>query len=248
MEATLSLLEKKQIATNVYAFYFEKPEGFTYKAGQFVEINVPTFKPAFFSLASAPYEDRLMIATRWRSDSPFKEAFIKIDELPIKGPFGNFVLPEDTSIPIVLLAGGIGITPFLSIAKQASYEERTTQIDLFYVNKTTQDALFYTKLNRPTLTPDKEKEIMFTSLSLTKKHEPFMVELFELQVQNPQFTFTPFLPNARDIEDVPNYDKAKYYLCGSPTSVTNFKKLLASVNIPKEQVKVEDFPGYPTTF
>jgi len=72
------LKSRQEIAAGTMAFRFEKPEGFAYKAGQFADYTLinPSETDAEgntrgFSLASAPYEDYLMLATRMR-DTAFK--------------------------------------------------------------------------------------------------------------------------------------------------------------------------------
>ncbi len=58
-----------------------------------------------------------MIATRMR-DTAFKRVLAKMpagSPVQMEGPSGNLVLPNDASRPVVLLAGGIGITPFRSM-------------------------------------------------------------------------------------------------------------------------------------
>src|SRR5665213_4234325 len=74
----VKLKGKQEIAAETMAFYFEKPKGFVYKAGQYVDYTL--INPAEtdaegntrgFSLASAPYENDLMSATRMR-DTAFK--------------------------------------------------------------------------------------------------------------------------------------------------------------------------------
>ena len=69
----VKLQRKEEIADGTMAFYFEKPKGFEFKAGQFGDFTLidPAETDAEgntrgFSLASAPYEDFLMFATRMR--------------------------------------------------------------------------------------------------------------------------------------------------------------------------------------
>src|ERR1041384_6875639 len=93
----IKLKAGEQIAEGTMAFHFEKPEGFVYKAGQFADYTL--INPAEtdaegnmrgFSLASAPYEDFLMFATRIR-DTAFKRVLKTIDlgtELTLDAPYG----------------------------------------------------------------------------------------------------------------------------------------------------------------
>ena len=108
------------------AFYLEKPEGFDFIAGQYMTVSL--FNPPetddegdsrFLSIASAPYEKYLMVATRIR-DTAFKRVLKNLlvgSEIKIAGPDGSFYLPQKSFRPVVFLIGGIGITPVFSIIK-----------------------------------------------------------------------------------------------------------------------------------
>ena len=137
------------------AFYFERPHGFEFKAGQFA--NVTLLDPIetdiggntrSLSIASAPHEEDLMVAMRNR-DTAFKRV---IHALPIgspvlfQGPYGNFTLHGDTARPAVFLAGGIGITPFRSMIWQAIATRSLRQMFLFYANRRPEEAAFLEEL------------------------------------------------------------------------------------------------------
>ena len=118
------LKSREEVAQGTMAFHFEKPAGWTFKAGQFIDITL--LDPAEtdtegntrgFSIASAPQEETLMVATRMR-DTAFKRVLKTMPlgtAAKIEGPFGNLTLHNNATRPAVLLAGGIGITPFRSI-------------------------------------------------------------------------------------------------------------------------------------
>ena len=67
-------------------------------------------------------------------------------KLRMDGPAGVMVLHEDESRPAVFLAGGIGITPFLAMTRDAAARLLRHQIVLFYSNRRPQDAAFLTEL------------------------------------------------------------------------------------------------------
>ena len=100
-------------------------------------------------MVSPPFEDRLMVATRMR-DSAFKRALKRIPlgtTVKIDGPSGSLTLHKNSSKPAVFLAGGIGITPFLSIVRQAAKDKLPHRLHLFYSNRRPEDAPF---LDTPT--------------------------------------------------------------------------------------------------
>ncbi|QRN86696.1 FAD-dependent oxidoreductase [Clostridia bacterium] len=84
-------------------------------------MNVEGKKWRPFSVASAPEEGYMMIGTRTGSEiSGFKKVFLSLepgDPVKVRGPYGCFKL-QDAITPLVLVAGGVGITPIRAILKQ----------------------------------------------------------------------------------------------------------------------------------
>src|SRR5215831_388884 len=100
----VKLKSHAEVAEGTVAFHFEKPDGFNFKAGQF--LNLTLIDPPEtdgkgnrrnFSIASAPEENDLMIATRMRNTA-FKRVLKQIPlqkEVKMAGPFGSFTLHQD---------------------------------------------------------------------------------------------------------------------------------------------------------
>jgi DNA-binding HxlR family transcriptional regulator len=113
----VKLLDRIEVAELTQAFRFEKPVAFTFKAGQYINLTLvdPPETDAegtvrTFSMASAPEEDRLLVATRMR-DSAFKRIAGRMPVgtgVRLEGPFGNLTLHADAVRPAVFLAGGSG--------------------------------------------------------------------------------------------------------------------------------------------
>ena len=148
---------REDVAEGTMAFHFDKPNGFEFRAGQAIDItllNPPETDSEgnirTFSIASPSFEDRLTVATRMR-DTAFKRVLksmplgttVKIDR-----PDGSLTLHKNPSKPAVFLAGGIGITPFLSILRQASHEKVPHHLYLFYSNRQPEDASFLDTLDK----------------------------------------------------------------------------------------------------
>lgn len=90
MTTTSKLAGRQEIAEGAMAFHFEKPSGWTFEAGQAVDITLLTPSETdaegntrTFTIASAPYEKSLMVATRMR-DTAFKRV-LKV--MPVAPPF-----------------------------------------------------------------------------------------------------------------------------------------------------------------
>src|SRR5262249_57000344 len=151
----VKLKSRREIAEGTMAFHFEKPRGFAFKAGQALAwtlIDPPEIDAEGgmrnFSIASAPGEPDLMIATRMR-DTAIKRALKTMPlgtEVRIVGPFGSLTLHQNTARQAVFLAGGIGITPFRSMLWQAAEQKLPHHILLFYSNRRPEDAAFLEEL------------------------------------------------------------------------------------------------------
>jgi ferredoxin-NADP reductase len=140
----LTLIDKKHLIDNVWRFRF-KPDGpFTWTAGQYVRVELPHDSPdaegtkRWFTNSAAPYEGIMQMTTRL-SDSTFKQALAKLepgDALQlIEPPEGDFVW-QDSDLPIVFVAGGIGVTPFHSILKQRVHDQQPLNATLVYGSRT----------------------------------------------------------------------------------------------------------------
>lgn len=154
---------REQVAEGTMAFQFAKPPGFTHQAGQSMTLTLvdpPHTDDAgnarTFTIASSPHEPELMIATRMR-DSAFKRV---LRDLPIgaglsmAGPEGDMVLDEHDERPAVLLAGGIGITPFLAMTRHALETDLERPIHLFYASRRPEEAAYLEELGEmPTVNP-----------------------------------------------------------------------------------------------
>jgi len=221
------------------AFSFEKPAGFQFKAGQFANftlINPPESdgegNTRTFSIASAPAEAGLLVATRMR-DTAFKRVWKTMPqgtELKLAGPFGSLTLHQDAARPAVFLAGGIGITPFRSILVQAQRDNRGRRLFLFYSNRRPEDAAF-------------------------------LEELQALSQQNPNFTFvgtmtgmdksrrtwfgeTGFVNQEMLGRFVGDLAAPIYYIAGPPGLVAAMQQLLADAKVSEDSIRAEEFAGY----
>ncbi|HQR52561.1 MAG TPA: FAD-dependent oxidoreductase, partial [Burkholderiales bacterium] len=151
----VKLQGREEVAEGTMAFHFEKPAAFSFKAGQAIDVILP--KPPggdvqgarhTFSIVTAPFESDLVIATRMR-DSAFKRALKSLamgSAVGIEGPFGSLTLHRDPARPAVFIAGGIGITPFVSMLRQAAKNGLPRKLLLLYSNRRPKDAAFLAEL------------------------------------------------------------------------------------------------------
>ena len=135
------LEDRKEVAEGTMAFWFEKPSGWTFKAGQYLDMTLldppetdSEGNVRSFSIASAPHEETLMVATRMR-DTAFKRALKTMSfgtAVKIEGPSGDLILQNEVTRTVVFLAGGIGITPFRSIVQWSEGEVAESHCPLLF--------------------------------------------------------------------------------------------------------------------
>lgn len=148
----LTIVERSAVTPSVreYSFRTERPVTFT--PGQYLEIEVPHARPDSrgtrreFSILSSPAELPLVkIAMREGSQSSFKKAIATVqpgDELAITGIWGDFVLPRNTETPVLMVAAGIGVTPFVSHLRHIRLTQENRDVVFVYVASSSDELAF----------------------------------------------------------------------------------------------------------
>jgi ferredoxin-NADP reductase len=135
---------KAQIAKDIYSFYFKPEKPFRYIAGQYIELAIASAKHPdnrrWFTLSSSPTEDLLTITTKIdpKDTSSFKDLLLALypeEQVIISEAMGDFILPMDTNLPLIFVAGGIGITPYRSMLQWLHENHEDRKITLFYGGK-----------------------------------------------------------------------------------------------------------------
>jgi ferredoxin-NADP reductase len=218
--------------SDVTSFRFPKQRGLDYKAGQFFFVTIKTgdrelTKP--FSFSSSPTEPEHIEFTKKFTDHEFSLALraCKVgDWARIDAPYGKLTF-EGEYPKIALLSGGIGITPFMSIIKNATDKRLGSQITLFYGCRTEKDIVFKKELEESAKT-NKNLKLVFVIT------EP-----------SPQWRGETGIITADLVKKVlPDYKENMFYTCGPPGMVTAMEKLVETIGLPKEKIKKELFAGY----
>jgi len=151
-------------------------------------------------------------------------------QLKLQGPFGSLTLHDDETGPAVFLAGGIGITPFRSIAVQAAREHRPHRLFLFYANRRPEDAAFLDELQQ---LEAKNPNYRFIG-TMTKPDESGKAWHGEKGHINREM-LTRFI----DDLTVPTY-----YTAGPPAMVDAMTNMLIEAGVNSDQIRAEQFSGY----
>ncbi len=233
----VKLAGRSPLAEGTLAFRFEKPAGFAFKAGQAVVVELLQPPPGdgqkrrTFSLVSAPFEPTLGIATRMR-DTAFKRALNALPDaagVKLVGPIGQFTL-QHASRPAVFVAGGIGITPFMSMLRQAAHDGSPQRLVLVYSNRRPEDAAFLAELQQ---------------LERQNRNFRLVATMTEMEKSAARWEGETGLVNAQLIERaVEGLAPPLYYVVGPPGMVMAMVDTLRSASVAEESILTEEFYGY----
>jgi len=224
----LKLASRKAESPGVESFIFKPEEPLVWKAGQFLHYvlnHEPTDdrgSDRWLTIASAPCEKHVMLTTRFTSKhgSTFKKTLKALkagDAIEISDLDGDFIV-SDTKKPYVFIAGGIGITPFRSILKQAEHQGKQLRVTLLYANRKTVAAY------------QKEFDAM-------AKRNPHLAI---------HYLFHPQRIDKKTVKEfVPDLKKPTFYVSGPEPMVESIGKMLQQIGVPKNRIKQDWFPGYP---
>jgi ferredoxin-NADP reductase len=144
---------KEPETDSIKSFYFKPAVRVRYTAGQFIELTLPHPKPDsrgvkhWFTLSSSPTQEYLRITTRLagKAGSSFKRTLDHLQPgkaVTMSDPMGDFVLPKLIQTPLVFVAGGIGITPYLSMLQWLADTNETRPIKFLWGVRSEADIAF----------------------------------------------------------------------------------------------------------
>lgn len=223
------IIDKKEIATGTMQVTFQVNGEFSFLPGQYVFvtlINPPYFdersSKRHFSIVNSPDEKGIItIATRLR-DSGFKKSLKEMaigTEVELGPISGTFTLPDDASKPLVFIAGGIGITPYISMLRYVSERKLPYDITLVYSNRDQASTAYF-------------KEVQKFKSILTMTEDPAWAG--EKRKIDTGFIKKYF----------PNINSYGYFVVGPPPMVEAVQKALLEAGVGINNIKIENFTGY----
>lgn len=243
----LKLKEIKQLSSDISEYIFETipqtNKGVSFKSGQFMEWNLASDKTdsrgsrRYFTISSAPGEN-ISFATKFppADESSFKTTLknLKIgDEVFATQLGGDFILPKNKKKNLAFIAGGIGITPFISHLRYLLKNNEQRNITLFYCVRIGQDIVFLDllkeasfKLNTKVVFIVSEKESFQST-----EHANFHYETGYIN----ENILKKYLTNIHDMD---------YYISGPNALVSVIKKTLFQQKIKDNKVHTDYFPGF----
>lgn len=232
MIARVRVLASSRVTPSVHGVRIEKPAGFAFQPVQFCGLELATDTgPVEYpmSLACSPTRDYLEFGARL-SQSPWKRAFAALvpgDTVEVDGPYGHFVLDE--SVPAVLVAGGIGITPLKGMAEYAADRALPNPVRLVYVNRDATEIAYRAQLD-----------------DLAARNPRFqMVHTLTREPADSPWAGRRGRIDAALLRQVTSdLERAVYYVCGKPAMVQATFHLLQRLGVARERLRYEVFRGY----
>lgn len=232
---TFRLIGRRSLARGMYEFVFESERPLNFLPGQYLEWTLGKVpfdsrgNRRYFTIASAPQQKHIHLGIRfYDAPSAFKRALAALPKggiIHAASLGGDFTLPKDKKRKLAFIAGGIGVTPFASMARHCIESGESRDAVLLYASRTAEEVAYQDIFARAA------QQGIRTVYALTGQ--------------------TPLLPGAHAgmvdaaliRREVPDYGERLFYLSGSPGMVASMKQLLLSLGISRRAIKTDYFPG-----
>jgi ferredoxin-NADP reductase len=222
-DRSVKLLKKHFVADNTFEMVFQKPTGFHFNSGQYVVLSLNNPETTYIdlplrslSITSHPDENVLRFAMRL-SESSFNKSCSQMeieDTVTIYGPMGNFILDKQYE-NIVFIAGGIGITPIVSLINELEKRKHPGSVLLFYSNRNEVSAAYH---------------VLFKNVSLTNfKYIPVYTQT-QSRINGDLL-----------IKELGNLLDFNYFLVGTSGFIKSLQQILITNGVNVSNIKKDDF-------
>lgn len=231
----LNFVRQQKEAEGIYSYFFRPPRKLAFKPGQYLEWTMPGVafdargNRRYLTIASAPTEPSIMFTLRVpERPSSFKTSLSKLrhGETVLAAQLaGSFSLPESTDEKIVMIAGGIGVTPFRSMVKyQLDTGAKRDMTLLYFVNH--QNEIAFKDLF------EKARSVGLKTLYVVKEpaagwHGPHGIASSEL--------IKKYAPSGTPVI---------FYISGPQGFVAVVRQILLELDISPDSIRTDFFPGY----
>jgi ferredoxin-NADP reductase len=234
MRATVA--EKREVARGTLLVLFAVEDYPDYRPGSYFWVELPDRGHEdekglrrHISLVTSPTDQGVVgLATRLR-ETAFKQTLAELelgDEVQVEEPKGSFLLPEDTEVEYVFVAGGIGITVFRSMLRYIGATGLPYRITLVYSNRDRESAAFLDEIE------ELESGIDGLRVILTMTDD----DGWEGERRR--------LDADVIAELVGGLDGKQFLVAGPPEMAQAVADALLGAGLPEERVVVDKFSGY----
>jgi 2Fe-2S type ferredoxin len=226
---TLRVLDVRRETDEIRTFRLERPAGFDFLPGQYLTVVVPVegkLVSRCYSICSAPDERRhLEISVRRQGlvSAALHESVRSGGAIAARKPAGKFVYPRDTRRPIVLLGGGVGITPLLAMLRHAAASDPGREVTLLLSVRSGSHIPFRAELEELGRRPGLRVVVTATRGGAVPPVRSGRLDLDFVK---------------REISDPAS---CVFCMCGPGEMIEGFKTGLPGLGVPHDQVRAEAF-------
>jgi ferredoxin-NADP reductase/DMSO/TMAO reductase YedYZ heme-binding membrane subunit len=237
LSGSLRVAQITRETSNVRTFRFVPPEGgrlpFEHQAGQYLVLSLLIDGKKVnrtYTISSPPTRSDYCEITVKREENGYvsrhlHEMLREGDMVQVSAPAGRFIFSETDSDSIVLIAGGVGITPLMSIVRNLTDRNWSGDIFFIYSAKTQADIIFKNELDD-----------LRTRFSNVRVHVT-LSQADERDWSGPKGRISSSFLGAC----VPNIAARPIYICGPQSMMAPTIQLLGDLGVPADKIKSEDF-------
>lgn len=229
------VVKKVKESAVITSFYLKRKDGMpvpTFKAGQYIALTVDIPNTSHqhtrnYSLSTSPSKDYLRISVKQEKGNPdgivsnyLHEKIEEGDTLMLGMPAGEFFLEKGTA-PVVLMAGGVGITPLMSMYETLVDENERS---VAFIQCAENSAVHAFRNTIEASADDKRQSLVVYS-------NPLDTDVYDAK---------GYLTAAL-LEAIPNLSSHQFYFCGPTAFMKHCLQLLNRLGIPQDQIHYEFF-------
>ncbi len=209
------------------------PLPFSYLPGQFLTLKLPVGdKPIrrSYTISSSPTQGYYCEITVKREDQGIGSRYLcdniqEGDTLEIQAPSGKFIFTGSEADSVVLIGGGVGITPMMSIARALTDMGWSGEIHFIAACRDPEHFIFKDELER-----------------LERKHANVHLHVAMSRIEKDMDGYRKGrLSKELFKEWIPDLDSQWVHLCGSPAMMDSTKAMLVELGIPADRIHTENF-------
>lgn len=206
---------------------------FSYLPGQFLTLTLPIVEKPIrrsYTMSSSPTQGYYCEITVKREDQGAGSRYLhdvvtEGDMLEVQAPSGKFTFTGQEAGSVVLIAGGVGITPMMSITRALTDMGWTGEIHFVIGCRDPQHLIFADELKR-----------------LQQRHPNLHVHVAMSRIdQDTNGYHAGRLSTERLAEWVSDIATQRIHLCGAPVMMDSVKQMLAELDVPADQIHTENF-------
>ena len=215
---------------DIRTFRLSRPRGFAFAPGQFLTVRVSLGgRPLVrcYTISSAPEtRDTLEISVRRRGlvSSALHDTLRPGATLEIRGPGGHFRYPADDSRPILLIGGGVGATPLMSMLRHAAAADPGRSVTFLLSARAEADVPFRAELEAVERRSSRIRIVVALTRG-TGEPRRFPGRIDENLLRSV----------------APDAPESIACVCGPPPMIAAMQEILGRIGVPAERIHVEAF-------